>query len=49
MSETIPVLNLGELEERARAVLPQMAYDYYQAAEKGALFENDTWFGAMNL
>jgi isopentenyl diphosphate isomerase/L-lactate dehydrogenase-like FMN-dependent dehydrogenase len=29
MSETIPALNLGELEERARAVLPQMAYGCY--------------------
>jgi 4-hydroxymandelate oxidase len=29
MSETIEVLNLRELETRARALLPQMAYDYY--------------------
>jgi hypothetical protein len=29
MSETIQAINLKELEERAREVLPQMAYDYY--------------------
>jgi 4-hydroxymandelate oxidase len=29
MSERIDAINLEELEERAREVLPQMAYDYY--------------------
>ena len=29
MSERIDAINLEELEERARKVLPQMAYDYY--------------------
>ena len=29
MSETIPALNLEELEARACEALPQMAYDYY--------------------
>jgi FMN-dependent dehydrogenase len=29
MSQRIDVINLDELEERARELLPQMAYDYY--------------------
>jgi hypothetical protein len=32
MSEAIDCINLGELEARARKLLPQMAYDYYAGA-----------------
>src|SRR6516164_8227553 len=51
MSETIPALNLGELEERARAVLPQMAYDYYAsgANDEVTLRENRTAYERIAL
>jgi hypothetical protein len=34
MSERIDAINLEELEERARKVLPQMAYDYYASGRQ---------------
>ena len=42
MSERIDAINLEELEERAREVLPQMAYDYYASGgnDELALREN---------
>jgi 4-hydroxymandelate oxidase len=51
MSETIPALNLGELEERARAVLPQMAYDYYAsgANDEVTLRENRAAYERITL
>lgn len=51
MSETIAALNLGELEERARAVLPQMAYGYYAsgANDEVTLRENRTAYERIAL
>ncbi|MBV9488284.1 MAG: alpha-hydroxy-acid oxidizing protein [Verrucomicrobia bacterium] len=51
MSETIPALNLGELEERARAVLPQVAYDYYAsgANDEVTLRQNRTAYERIAL
>jgi 4-hydroxymandelate oxidase len=42
MSERIDPINLSELEERARAVLPQMSYDFYAsgANDETTLREN---------
>jgi 4-hydroxymandelate oxidase len=42
MSERIDAINLCELEERARAVLPQMSYDFYAsgANDETTLCEN---------
>ena len=51
MNETIAALNLGELEERARAVLSQMAYGYYAsgANDEVTLRENRTAYERIAL
>ena len=51
MSETVPALNLGELEERARAVLPPMAYGYYAsgANDEVTLRENRSAYERIAL
>jgi 4-hydroxymandelate oxidase len=51
MSETIQAINLGELEERARAVLPQMVYDYYAsgANDEVTLRENRAAYERITL
>jgi hypothetical protein len=43
MSERIDPINLCDLEERARAVLPQMSYDFYAsgANDEITLRENE--------
>ena len=51
MSESINFINLGELEVRARAVLPQMAYDYYAggANDEVTLRENRAAYERLTL
>jgi 4-hydroxymandelate oxidase len=51
MSETIDAINLGELEERARVVLHQMAYDYYAsgANDEVTLRENRAAYERITL
>ena len=51
MSERIDAINLEELEERARKVLPQMAYDYYAsgANDEVTLRENRAAYERITL
>ena len=51
MSERIDAINLEELEERARAVLPQMAYDFYAsgANDEVTLRENRAAYERITL
>ena len=51
MSERIDAINLEKLEERAREVLPQMAYDYYAtgANDEVTLRENRAAFERITL
>jgi 4-hydroxymandelate oxidase len=51
MSERIDAINLCELEERARAVLPQMSYDYYAsgANDEITLRENRAAYERIKL
>src|SRR5271166_4261085 len=51
MSEAIDCINLGELEARARKLLPQMAYDYYGsgANDEITLRENQAAYERLAL
>jgi 4-hydroxymandelate oxidase len=51
MNERIDAINLCELEERARAVLPQMSYDYYAsgANDEITLHENRAAYERIKL
>jgi FAD linked oxidases, C-terminal domain/FMN-dependent dehydrogenase len=51
ISEAIQAINLGELEARARELLPQMTYDYYAsgANDEATLRENRTAYERITL
>jgi 4-hydroxymandelate oxidase len=51
MSEARDCINLGELEARARKLLPQMAYDYYAggANDEITLRENQAAYQRLAL